>query len=252
MTAAAPSTPRIAIELGLVVKEGAAVDARILDQVSLRVAIGEIVAVHGPTAAGKTTLLNVIAGRSRPTSGVVAILGHRIDQTVYEATRQMLRARVCCVFEETDLIASLTIFDNLRLALATRVRSTPREQTRRALDALSAIGMRRRADAVLPTLSSGERQRVAIAHALVSKPPIVVVDEPGRNLDWQRTEHVVDLLVRARERAETTVILATNDIRTAARADRIVFLRNGAVTHEMRIVDSVELGGDSPPRRARY
>lgn len=228
-----------AIELDNVVRHsgGGAHGLRVLDRVSLRIAPGKIVAIQGPMGAGKTTLLQVISGQCRPSAGAVVILGRHIEHTNDELTRQLLHATVRSVIEGTELVDKLTLFDNMAFALSTRARSTPRQRTRRALEALSAVGMLERGHAVVATLSSGERQRVAVAHALVSGPRIVVVDEPGRNLDRRGGDHVVGLLVRAREHAGTTVVLATHDVHTAVRADRIILLRDGAFADEIRIAD---------------
>jgi putative ABC transport system ATP-binding protein len=198
--AGAPPPSALAIELdGVEQHSGAgACGLRVLNQVSLRITAGEIVAIQGPTGAGKTTLLHVIAGQCRPSAGAVVILGHHIEHASDELIRQLLHATVRSVLEDTELVDKLTLLDNMALALLTRAPSTPRERRRRALEALSAVGMERRGHAVVATLSSGERQRVAVAHALVSGPRIVVVDEPGRNLDRRGAEHVVGLLVRAR------------------------------------------------------
>jgi putative ABC transport system ATP-binding protein len=234
----AAGSPLPAIELRNVVKEyeSGSHGIRALDDVSLRIAAGEIIAIHGPSGAGKTTLLHVIAGRCAPSRGAVLIFGRHIEHESAESIQRLLEGTVRTA-EETEHIGSLSVLDNVVLALFTRTRcsrSITHARSRDAWEALSAVGMRRRADAVFAALSSGERQRVVIARAVVGEPRIVLVDEPGRDLDWQGAEYMVDLLVRARAISGAAIVLATHDIRTAARADRIVVLRDGALVDEIR------------------
>jgi len=224
----------VVIELSHVTKEyasGAHLCPALVD-VSFSIRESEILAVQGPTGAGKTTLLRVIAGHTPPTAGEVTVLGSRLERAPAETIRNLLHGRVTSVFETSDLVESLTCHDNITVTLAHAL--SPQARRSDVLTVLASVGLEHRADALVAALSSGERQRLAIAHALATDPRIVVVDEPGRHLDWRGAERIVDRLVRTRDVTRTTIVLATTDLRTAVRADRAILLRDGVVRDEIR------------------
>jgi putative ABC transport system ATP-binding protein len=195
--------------------------------VSLRVARGEFVAVMGPSGSGKSTLLNLAGGLDSPTEGEVvvegAVLG-RLDRRELAALR---RRRVGYVFQDLNLLPSLTAAENVALPLeldGMRLRRT----RRLALAALDEVGLADLAPRFPDEMSGGQQQRVAIARALVGDRRLVLADEPTGALDSQTGEAVLKLL-RARVDAGAAGVLVTHEARHAAWADRVVFLRDGEI-----------------------
>ncbi|GII87351.1 macrolide ABC transporter ATP-binding protein [Sphaerisporangium siamense] len=200
---------------------------RALDGVSLEVAAGELVAVMGPSGSGKSTLLNIAGGLDRPTSGTVAVEGAELGTLSAKALARLRRRHVGYVFQDLNLIPSLTAEENVML---------PRE-----LDGVAARQARREAREVLDEagvpgaghrfpdeLSGGQRQRVAIARALVGRRRLLLADEPTGALDTAAGEEILALL-RARCDAGAAVLLVTHEPRHAAWADKVIFLRDGAI-----------------------
>ena len=200
-----------------------------LDGVSFRVEPGELVALTGPSGCGKSTLLNLIGALDRPDSGSIVVDGRPLerlgDLTEYRA------AMVGFVFQFHNLIATLSALENVQVPLLGRGRSR-REREERARGLLAEVGLTGRAHARPATLSGGERQRVAIARALANEPRLLLADEPTGALDWETGVQVLELLSALRERRGTTILLVTNDDDVAARADRILRLRDGVIRDE--------------------
>jgi putative ABC transport system ATP-binding protein len=200
-----------------------------LDGVSFRVGPGELVALTGPSGCGKSTLLNLIGALDRPDSGSIVVDGRPLerlgDLTEYRA------AMVGFVFQFHNLIATLSALENVQVPLLGRGRSR-REREERARGLLEEVGLTGRAGARPATLSGGERQRVAIARALANEPRLLLADEPTGALDWETGVQVLELLAALRERRGTTILLVTNDDDVAARADRILRLRDGVIRDE--------------------
>jgi putative ABC transport system ATP-binding protein len=219
------------IGLGKVHGEGAAAVAALAD-VDLQVAHGEFVAITGPSGCGKSTLLNLLGGLDRPTSGEVLVQGERLA-TASEARRARLRrSEVGFVFQFFNLIANLTVADNVELpALLAGVPA--REARRRAAELLERLGLAETARRVPGDLSGGQQQRVAIARALVNRPAVLLADEPTGNLDTAAAREVVSVL-RERHVDGQTIILVTHDMRVASAAGRVVAMRDGRIVGETR------------------
>ncbi|WP_214409561.1 ABC transporter ATP-binding protein [Sphaerisporangium fuscum] len=198
-----------------------------LREVSLEVAAGELVAVMGPSGSGKSTLLNLAGGLDRPTSGTVAVEG--VDLATLPAGRLAAsrRRHVGYVFQDLNLIPSLTAAENVMLPRELDGVRT-REARREAVAALGEVGMGEIADRFPDEISGGQRQRVAIARALVGERRLLLADEPTGALDSATGEDVLALL-RARCDAGAAVLLVTHEPRLAAWADRVVFLRDGEI-----------------------
>ncbi|HSD79948.1 MAG TPA: ABC transporter ATP-binding protein [Solirubrobacteraceae bacterium] len=204
---------------------------RALDNVSLRVAPGEFVALTGPSGSGKSTLLNLIGALDRPDAGWIEVDGRRLealDATEYRA------GTVGFVFQFHNLIPVLSAAENVQVAMLGR---GPRRAAREARSAelLAEVALAGRADASPPTLSGGERQRVAIARALANDPRLLLADEPTGALDSETGDQIVDLLQRLRERRGMTILLVTNDLSVAERADRVLALRDGRLLAPERV-----------------
>jgi putative ABC transport system ATP-binding protein len=195
--------------------------------VTLRVRPGELVAVMGPSGSGKSTLLNLAGGLDRPTLGEVHVEGRHLGVMSRRELARLRRHAVGYVFQDLNLLPSLTAVENVALPLeldGTRVRTARRA----ALAALDEVGLTDQAARFPDEMSGGQQQRVAIARALVGGRRLVLADEPTGALDSQTGEAVLRLL-RARIDAGAAGVLVTHEARHAAWADRVIFLRDGVV-----------------------
>ncbi len=196
---------------------------RALEDVSLRLAPGELVALTGPSGSGKSTLLNLIGSLDRPDAGTITVDGSPLvagDASAYRA------GTVGFVFQFHNLIPVLSAAENVQVPMFGRGASR-REREARAESLLREVGLAERAKAFPPTLSGGERQRAAIARALANEPRLLLADEPTGALDSESGEQIVSLLRHLREARGMTILLVTNDHGVAEQADRVVELRDG-------------------------
>jgi putative ABC transport system ATP-binding protein len=206
--------------------------------VSLGVLPGELVAVMGPSGSGKSTLLNLAGGLDGPTGGSVQVEGVELGSLSRAELAALRRRSIGYVFQEFNLIPALTAAENVALPRELDgVR--PREARREALDALDEVGLDDVADRFPDELSGGQRQRIAIARALVGPRRLVLADEPTGALDSQTGELVLRLL-RARCDAGASGVLVTHEARHAAWANRVVFLRDGAMVDDTGAATPVE------------
>ena len=202
---------------------------RALDDVSLRLDPGEIVALTGPSGCGKSTLLNLIGTLDRPDAGSISVDGRRLDSIPDLASYRA--ATMGFVFQFHNLLPTLTALENVQVPmLGQGLGRRAREENARAL--LVEVGLSGRAGARPAVLSGGERQRVAIARALANRPRLLLADEPTGALDFETGLQVIDLLQALRARHETTIFVVTNDEEIARRADRTLRLRDGVIRDE--------------------
>jgi putative ABC transport system ATP-binding protein len=199
---------------------------RALRGLDLRVETGEFVALSGPSGCGKSTLLHLVAALDRPTSGTILIRGR--DLSKRHDRNRYRRLEVGIVFQLHNLIPRLTARENIEMAMF-GMHHGSRGRSERASELLSSLDLTDVGGRTPPRLSGGERQRVAIARALANHPAILLADEPTGNLDPQSVEGVLSVFEDARQREGTTVIVVTHDATVAARADRVVHLRDGRV-----------------------
>jgi putative ABC transport system ATP-binding protein len=203
-----------------------------LDGVDLAVAPGEAVAVMGPSGSGKSTLLNLVAGLDRPTAGEVEVAGTVLNRLSETALARFRRASIGIVFQFFHLLDDLTARDNVLLPaqLAGMSRAAARA---RADELLDTLGLAARADAYPARLSGGERQRVAVARALINRPPLLLADEPTGAVDAQAGAQIMELL-RDLNRGGQAILLVTHDPALAARcATRVVEVRDGRLTERV-------------------
>lgn len=203
-----------------------------LEDASLVVEAGEMVAVMGTSGSGKSTLLAIAGALLAPTSGEVAVCGQVLGQIGARDLARLRRRRVGFVFQDFNLLPTLTALENVALPLDLDGTSsaTARSEARRAL---AVVGLRDRSRSFPDELSGGQRQRVAIARAIVGRRRLLLADEPTGALDSVTGEAVLKGL---RERADdgAAVVVVTHDARHAAWADRIVYLSDGRVVDETR------------------
>lgn len=196
----------------------------ILVDLDLRVAAGERLAILGRSGCGKTTLLSLLAGLDRPTSGEIRLDGQSLT-ALDEDQRARLRAgRVGFVFQSFQLLSSLTALENAMLPAELAGAKDAVEQARAAL---CAVGLGHRLDHYPHHLSGGEQQRVAIARAYAGRPSILFADEPTGNLDTATGAQIIDLLFELNQQFATTLILVTHDERLAGRCARVLTLADG-------------------------
>ncbi len=198
-------------------------DVVALDDVSLTLEPGEFAALTGPSGSGKTTLLSIIGGLDRPSAGRVVVDGVPLDG---RGLARYHRDTVGFVFQHHHLLGHLTARANVELPLIGAGVGAA-ERRRRAEALLAEVGLEGRLAMRAAALSGGERQRVALARALANEPRLLLADEPTGALDSASSARVLDLLVDARERRGATLLVVTYDPLIAARADRVLHLRDG-------------------------
>jgi putative ABC transport system ATP-binding protein len=197
-----------------------------LRDVDLQIGPGERVAVTGPSGCGKTTLLVLIAGLERPTSGTVTIDGAGLENMDADALADLRRDRIGIVFQSFHLVPSLTALDNVALPLEIAATANARS---RAEEMLAKVGLAARGRHYPSQLSGGEQQRVAIARALVHRPAVILADEPTGNLDDQTGTMVAGVLFDLVAETGATLVLVTHDLELAGGCDRVLRLHDGAL-----------------------
>jgi len=202
--------------------------------VSLAVAPGEFVALMGPSGSGKSTLLQLLGGLDQPTSGSIVFEGNDISHLSDAQATKLRRERTGFVFQAFNLIPLLSVRENIELPFT--IAGGPkdaRDRVRQVMELVELTGKERhRPD----QLSAGEQQRVAVARALVTRPSVLLADEPTGNLDYTNSGELLDALWRSSEQGGQTIVLVTHDARAAAYADRVFVIGDG------RIEDAIDLG----------
>lgn len=204
-----------------------------IHDVDLIIYPGETVAITGISGSGKTTLLNLIAGLDHPTSGQVRVLGQNLNE-MGESKLTAFRAKsIGLVFQDPHLLPGLSAIENVAVArLPWGKRGELMKEARKLLEAL---GVGQRLHHPPSRLSSGERQRVGLARALLGQPAILLADEPTGNLDSKSTEGLIALLTDLREEMGITFVIATHDPAVAVMAQRVVRLAGGTVESDRNV-----------------
>ncbi|BBB90278.1 MAG TPA: ABC transporter ATP-binding protein [Methylomusa anaerophila] len=191
----------------------------------LRIGQGEQLILAGPSGSGKTTLLHLIAGLISPTAGEILWDEERIDH-LPEARRDAWRAHnVGYIFQNFNLLNSLSVLENILVAVAFGSRSSSQGRRNEILPLLTKVGLADRADDKPARLSTGEQQRVAVARALINKPRLILADEPTASLDQGNVKVVLELLQELCEQNHSTLVLATHDREVMSRFPRILEMR---------------------------
>jgi putative ABC transport system ATP-binding protein len=220
------STPLVRIRDLRLTVPSAAGPVNILQGIDLEMARGEAVGLVGPSGSGKTSLLMVLAGLERATSGSVSLDGQEITRLNEDALAKLRRNQIGIVFQAFHLIPTMTALENVAIPLEL---AGVRNANARACAALDAVGLSHRLTHLPGQLSGGEQQRTALARAFAPEPALLLADEPTGNLDHATGESVINLLFAMRQRAGTTLLLITHDRDLAARCDRQVHLSDGRV-----------------------
>ena len=199
----------------------------ILKKISLKVEQGESVGLIGPSGSGKSSLLMVMGGLEKASSGKLQVLGNDFSQMGEDDLARFRRAHMGIVFQSFHLIPTMTALENVAAPLEL---AGVNAAMQRAENELAALGLAHRAEHYPAQMSGGEQQRTAVARAAVMRPDILLADEPTGNLDAQSGEAIIDLLFGLRDTYGSTLILVTHAPDLAARCDRMVLLRDGEVT----------------------
>jgi len=202
-----------------------------LQDVSLEVRRGEMVALVGPTGSGKTTLLGILAGLEPPDSGHVTLAHHALKELSTDALTDLRSTLVGFVYQNYNLFPGFNVRENIGLPLRLMFRP-PFDAHQRSGQLLDEWQMSNLADRYPAELSGGQQQLVAIARALAASPPLVIADEPTANLDSSAARQIVTRLRSLADSGEHGVILATHDLRVASQADRILNMRDGQIVKE--------------------
>ena len=219
------------IQLRGVTKRYDAMSRPALDAIDLEIEPGRITAIMGPSGGGKSTLLNLIGGLDRPTSGEIVVDGVRVDRLSETAAARFRRTKVGFVFQFFHLLDDLTVADNVAVAALLAGRSRA-ESGDRVVELLGQLGLAGKARAFPATLSGGERERVAIARAIVNRPAVLLADEPTGALDRRNGETALSLLEDLNRRGQTIVLVTHDEQLAQGRAHRIVHLVDGAITSD--------------------
>jgi putative ABC transport system ATP-binding protein len=204
---------------------------QILRNVSLDVAAAQVVAIVGPSGSGKTSLLMLLGGLERPTSGKVVIAGQDLTGLSEDDLAAFRRKTLGIVFQSFHLIPSLSAQDNVSLALEIASPELSLAQAReRSAAALASVGLGDRIHHRPAALSGGEQQRVGLARAMIANPSLLLADEPTGNLDQNTGARVIELMFNLARQQKAAVIFVTHDPGLAARADRIFTMTGGELT----------------------
>ena len=201
----------------------------VLRGVDLDVREGEMCAVMGPSGVGKSTLLNLVAGLDEPDAGSIEVLGTPLSGLDDQARTLVRRDKIGIVYQFFNLVSNLTALENVLLPYYIAEVTPDREAAARALE---RVGMAKRADHLPAQLSGGEMQLVSIARALVRKPALVLADEPTGNVNVATGRRILALLREVLKETGSSLLMVTHNPEDAARADRVVFMKDGLVPEE--------------------
>ena len=203
-----------------------------LNDVSISVASGDFISIAGPSGSGKTTLLNLIGCVDTATSGQVVVAGHDTKNLKERELTDLRLHTIGFIFQSFNLVPVLSVFQNIEFPLLLQRKFTKQERATRVNELLVKVGLDKHAKHRPSELSGGQRQRVAIARALVTRPQIVLADEPTANLDSKTGETIIDLMKEMNRIEKTTFIFSTHDAKVMAHANSIIRLADGKLSHE--------------------
>ena len=223
------STPILQAENLTKIYRSADKELIVLDNVSFTVNQGNSLAIIGPSGSGKTTLLGLCAGLDTATSGIVSLMGFKLNAMDEDDRAYVRNQYVGFVFQNFQLLSTLTALENVMVPLELR---GERNVGQKAKDLLDRVGLSDRLHHYPSQLSGGEQQRVAMARAFITDPKILFADEPTGNLDEENATHITDLLFGMNTEKGTTLVLVTHNLELAQRTQRILRMRGGKLVEE--------------------
>ncbi|PGZ93082.1 ABC transporter ATP-binding protein [Bacillus sp. AFS029533] len=212
--------------------DGDSLATTVLDQVSIQVKAGELVAVVGPSGSGKSTFLSIAGALLSPTSGRILIDDIEISNLPANKLNEFRLSKIGFIFQMSNLIPYLTVKDQL-LLIAELAGIKNKIAEKKANELLEQLGLSKRMKNYPENLSGGERQRVAIARALMNDPEVIFADEPTASLDSERGRSVVEMLSREVKQRQKAAIMVTHDKRMLDLCDRVVYIENGKLTEQI-------------------
>jgi putative ABC transport system ATP-binding protein len=218
------------------------VEVPALRGVTLDVVEGDFLAIAGPSGSGKTTLLNLIGCVDTPTSGTVEVAGKNTRQLSERELTSLRLHTIGFIFQSFNLVSVLTVFQNVELPLLLQRQLTGRERAQRVTALLDRVGLHEHASHRPSELSGGQRQRVAIARALVTRPHIVLADEPTANLDSVTGANILDLMRELNRTEKTTFIFSTHDQKVMSHANAVVRLADGKLVDRVSPAEAAAEG----------
>ena len=209
--------------------------------VSFSVAEGQFVSITGPSGCGKSTLLNLLAGLDEPTSGRVTLAGHDLGTMSGDQRSDLRLRRIGFVFQASNLLPTFSALENVAVPLEF-LGVAWRDAQERAVSALESVGVDARAHGRRPSdLSGGEQQRVAIARAIVTRPALLLADEPTGNLDSITGRKILDLLNALNKSERLTVVMVTHSVLAGSYGDRTLELEDGRIVRDVQVPSGPQL-----------
>jgi putative ABC transport system ATP-binding protein len=208
------------------------IESTALNQVSFEIEKGEFVSIMGPSGCGKSTLLNILGMLDKPESGSYKFMGTEISGLNEKGRSAVRKQNIGFIFQNFNLIDELTVFENIELPLIyNKIKAS--ERKKRVDELIDKMGISHRASHFPQQLSGGQQQRVAVARALITKPPLILADEPTGNLDSSHGNEVMELLCELNETG-TTIIMVTHSSHDASYSGRVINLLDGQIVSEKK------------------
>lgn len=204
----------------------------VLDTVSFSVSQGDTLAIIGPSGSGKTTLLGLCAGLDVPSTGIISLMGFKLNAMSEDDRAHIRNQYVGFVFQNFQLLQTLTALENVMVPLELR---GVKNVSAKAKDLLGRVGLAERMHHYPTQLSGGEQQRVSIARAFITDPKILFADEPTGNLDDENSQHVTELLFGLNKEQRTTLVLVTHNLELAQKTERILRMRGGRLVDQQTV-----------------
>lgn len=203
-----------------------------INSLNIHIKEGEFAAIMGPSGCGKSTLLNILGLLDSPSNGLYSFGGVEVSKLKERQLSKLRKGNIGFVFQNFNLIDELSVFENVELPLL-YLKNTKKARKQRVMEVLERMEIAHRVKHFPPQLSGGQQQRVAVARALVTKPRVILADEPTGNLDSKNGEEVMKMLEEL-NREGTTIVMVTHSPSQAERADRIINLFDGKVVEELQ------------------